>query len=82
MLWNLIACLFYAIPALAIVLFVISLVRYLRARRANKKAPGTFSKKEIQKRELTLLVFLFIVGVLGCIFIGCIALLALALMGM
>ena len=70
--------LFYAIPLLSLALFVLSLVRYLLARRANKITPGRFSPQEIKKREITLLIFMFIVGVFLAIIVGCVALLALA----
>ena len=34
----------YALPVAAIVLFVISLVRYIRACRANRRVPHTYDR--------------------------------------
>ena len=82
MLWYLIAFLLFALPALAVVLFIVSLVRYLRARLENWMAPGAFSKEELKKRRIALIVFSCIVGFFVLVFAGLIALLALAMMGM
>lgn len=69
---------FFAIPLLLIVLFGISLYRYLTAKRQNKEAPGTFSDAEMKKRKTILLVLAVIAGVLAAIVIGFIALLFMA----
>lgn len=70
--------LFFAIPGILIVLFVISLYRYIFAKKQNKKVPGTFTPEEIKKRKTFLIVLSVVVGVLVVIVIGFIALLFMA----
>lgn len=52
--------LIYALPIAALVLFVISLVRYICAIRANHRAPDTYSKSQMTAR----LVWLIVTGVI------------------
>lgn len=70
--------LFFGIPAIVFVLFVISLVRFVAAKRKNKKIQGSFSESEIKKRKIMLIIMSVIVGVLAVIVIGFIALLFMA----
>ena len=53
--------LFFAIPAILIVLFVFSLYSYISAKKQNKNSPGAFSPEEIRKR----LIFLIVAAVLA-----------------
>lgn len=69
---------FFAIPIILMVLFGISLYRYVSAKKQNKVAPGTFSDVEIKKRKIMLIVLSVIAGVLAVIVVGFIALLFMA----
>lgn len=70
--------LLYATPIIFLVLFGISLYRYISAKKKNKVAPDTFSNSEIQKRKIMLIVMSVIAGVITVIVIGFIALLYMA----
>lgn len=70
--------LFFGIPAIVLVLFVVSLVRYVVAKRKNKKMPGSFSDSEIKKRQIMLIVLSVIVGVFVVVVVGFIALMFMA----
>ena len=67
--------LFFGIPAISILLFGISLYRYLSAKKQNKEVPGSFSDSEMKKRKIMLIILSVISGVLAVIVIGFIALL-------
>lgn len=67
--------LFFGIPAILILLFGISLYRYLSAKKQNKEVPGSFSDSEMKKRKIMLIILSVISGVLAVIVIGFIALL-------
>lgn len=69
---------FFAIPIILMVLFGISLYRFVSAKKQNKVAPGTFSDVEIKKRKIMLIVLSVIAGVLAVIVVGFIALLFMA----
>ena len=69
---------FFAIPIILMVLFGISLYRYVSAKKQNKVAPGTFSDVEIKKRKIMLIVLSVIAGVLAVIVVGFLALLFMA----
>ena len=70
--------LFFGIPAIVFVLFVISLVRYAAAKIKNKKIPGSFSESEIKKRKIMLIILCVIIGVFAVVVIGFTALLFMA----
>lgn len=70
--------LFFGIPAIVFVLFVISLVRYVSAKIKNKKIPGSFSESEIKKRKIMLIILSVIIGVFAVVVIGFTALLFMA----
>ena len=70
---------FFVIPVSLIVLFGISLYRYISAKKQNKVAPGTFSDAEIGRRKTMLIVLSVITGVFVGIVIGYIALMYMAL---
>ena len=70
--------LFFAIPTIFLVLFGLSLYRYLSAKKANKKVPGTFSDEEMKKRKLFLIALSIVAGVLAVVVIGFLALLFMA----
>ena len=71
--------LFLAIPAIVIVLFGVSLYRYISAKKRNKNAPGTFPPEEIKKRKIFLIITSVILGVFVVVVIGFMALLFLAI---
>ncbi len=68
----------FGVPTLALVLFLISLYRYVSAKRKNKKSPGAFSEAEIGARKMMLVIFSVTVGVLLAILVGLTVLLYLA----
>ena len=70
--------LFFGIPAILLVLFGISVYRYVSARRANAAQPGTYPDREIQSRKVMLIVMSVIAGALAAVVIGFIALLFMA----
>ncbi len=49
--------LFFTPPITVIVMFVISLVKYICAKVKNKKVPNTFSKNETKKRGIKLILW-------------------------
>ncbi len=70
--------LFFAIPSVLILLFGISMYRYLSAKKQNKKVPGTFSPEEIQKRKIIFIILSVVTGIFLAVVIGFIALLFMA----
>lgn len=69
---------FFAIPILLLALFVVSLYRYIAAKRQNKAVPGTFSDEEMKKRKAMLIMSAVMAGVLAAIVVGFMALLFMA----
>ena len=59
--------LFFGIPAVVFVGFVISLIRFVSARSKNKKMPGTYSDNEIKKRKIMLIILSVIIGVFAVV---------------
>lgn len=76
--WNLTQLFFYGIPLAAIVFFVVSVYRYVKAKRANKRQPGTFSEEEVNSRKLCMIVSSVIMGILVLIVVGLAVLLFMA----
>ena len=74
--------LFFAIPGILIILFGISLYRYISAKKHNKQIPGTFSPEEIKKRKIFLIVISVIAGLLTTVVIGFMVLLFIAVANM
>ena len=70
--------LFYGIPVLAVVLFVVCLVRYRMAKKKNSQEPGTYSEKEMKQRKLLVAVLGVIAGTFVMIILSFIAMLFLA----
>lgn len=70
--------LFFEIPTALLVLFGISLYRYLFAKKQNKKVPGTVSEEEMKSRKTMLIVLSVMVGVFIVIVVGFMALLFMA----
>ena len=69
---------FFAVPAILLVFFAISLYRYISAKRENEETPDTFSAEEIKKRKIILIVASIIAATLVAIVIGFIAMLFMA----
>ena len=51
-----IGALFFAIPAVALVLLVVSVALYLSAQRKNRRSPGAVSEQTIKRREVFLIL--------------------------
>ena len=68
----------YALPVAAVALFIVSLVRYIRARRANRRAPDTYNKRQMTDRLVWLIVTGVITGVMVLMIIGFMLLLMMA----
>ena len=52
--------LIYALPIAVLAMFIVSLVRYVRAIRANRRAPDTYGRSQMTAR----LVWLIVTGVI------------------
>ena len=65
-------------PVAVLVLFVISLCRYLSAKKRNKAEPGRVSDTDLKKRRIMLIVSAALLGVLVAIVIALAALLSMA----
>ena len=70
--------LYFSIPAITLVLFVVSLYKYLSAKKANKKSPGTINDEALKRRKTMLIVTSIIFAALVAVIIGFISLLFLA----
>lgn len=70
--------LYFSIPAITLILLGVSLYKYLSAKKANKKVPGTISEDELKRRKTMLIVTSVIAAVLVAVIIGFIGLLFLA----
>ena len=68
----------YGLPLLAAVLFAVSLVRYIRACRANRRAPGTYDRWQMTSRRVWLIVTSVILGSMLLIVLAFAALLMMA----
>lgn len=82
LLWYLYVILFFAIPIASVILFVISIYRYISAKKKNKAVPNTYSDNEIKKRKIMLIVMSVIVAILVTIVVGFIILLCIAIVYM
>ncbi|MBQ6706131.1 MAG: hypothetical protein IJN07_01290 [Clostridia bacterium] len=65
-------------PVAVLVLFVISLCRYLSAKKRNKAEPGRVSDADLKKRRIMLIVTAALLGVLVAIVIALAVLLSMA----
>jgi hypothetical protein len=72
------AALFFALPIASVVLLIISIVRYIVARKRNKAVPNTYSDAEIRNRKIMMIAMIIIAGVLVTIVISLMSLLLLA----
>ena len=70
--------LYFAIPVVAILFFIVSLCLFLSAKKQNKLQPGSVSDQALRKRKIMLIVSSVIAGVLAAIVIAFIALLYMA----
>lgn len=73
---------FYGIPVAALLFFIVSLYRYIRAKIENRKKPGTYSSEELKNRKIQLIVSSLIVVVLVGVVIAFMALLAMMIVNM
>ncbi len=70
--------LFFGVPIAAVLFFGVSLWRFLSAKGANKKAPGTYTEKQLAALRLVLILASVIAGVICVIVVGFICLMFMA----
>lgn len=70
--------LFFGVPIAAVLFFGVSLWRFLSAKGANKKAPGTYTEKQLAALRLVLILASVIAGVICAIVVGFICLMFMA----
>ena len=61
---------FFIIPLYVTILFVVSLIEYLRAKAETKKNPGSFSKEEISLRRKSLIANAVVLGCIVAVIVG------------
>lgn len=76
--FDLIEFLYYFIPAASLIFFAVSLIRYLTAKRKNKRAPGSFSDAQISARRICLIVSSIIAGAMLIVVVAFFALMLMA----
>ena len=64
---------FFGMPLFTTVWFVVSLCRYLSAKKKNKQNPGTVPQKELRSRKILLILTAVLAGVFLAILLGLIA---------
>ena len=79
MLYYMTTALFYSIPVAVIVFFVISLIRFLCAKRKNRMVPGTFSEAQLKARRLCLIVSSVVAGIMVIVVLTFVGLLFMAI---
>ena len=62
--------LIFLLPIGSVLWFVISLVRYIRARRANRRAPDTYNKWQMTSRLVWLIVTGTVTGTMVLMIVG------------
>ncbi len=75
---SIFSLLFYGIPTLLVLLWALSLWRYLRAKKAEKEQPGSVSPSDLDTRRTLMIIMSVVVGALALIALGLFALLSLA----
>ena len=70
--------LIYALPIAVAVLFIVSLVRYIRAIRVNHRAPDTYSRSQMTARLVWLIVTGVIMSAMMLMIVGFMLLLLMA----
>ena len=70
--------LFFTVPVGILVFFVISLCRYLSARKQEREIPGSVEAQDLKNRKAMLIVSAVMAGVLLVVTIGLIVLLYMA----
>ena len=68
--YDILSLLYYAIPAGALIFFIVSIVRYIFAKSKNKKAPGTYNESQMKNLKKLLKISSLIAGVLAGVIIG------------
>ena len=66
--YDILSLLYYAIPAGALIFFIVSLVRYVVAK--NKKAPDTYSESQMKNMKTLLKISSLIAGVMAGVILG------------
>lgn len=78
MMFYLLQALYYGIPLAALIFFVVSLVRFRLAKRANLRTPNTFTLRQMAVRRVCLIVSACIAVPLVLVIVAFSALLMLA----
>ena len=68
--YDILSLLYYAIPAGALIFFIVSLVRYIVAKNKNKKVPGTYSESQMKNIKTLLKISSLIAGVMAGVILG------------
>jgi len=74
----LIQSLYYLIPISALVFFAVSLILYIKARRKNKRIPGSYSASQLKTRLILLIVSAVIFGIMALVVVAFFLLLLMA----
>lgn len=61
---------FYGLPVLALIFFIVSLCRFIYAKKKNKIQPGWFGVAEMRKRKRLLVISSVIAGVFAAVIVG------------
>ena len=70
---------YYLIFLLSLVFFIVSLIMYCKAKKQNKKKPGTYNEMQIQSRKNLLIAASTIFSLFAIIIIGYVVLLMMVL---
>ncbi len=79
MLGYIYSALLILLPTAVLAFFIISLCKYIGAKRANKLKPDSFTDLQIKQRQLALIISGAIFGVMLAVVIGFTAIIALSI---
>ena len=71
--------LFFGVPFAAVALFIVSMVRFILAKRASKQHPDGYDKRELDARRNMLIIASIIAGVLFTVVVAIVILLWMAI---
>jgi len=80
--FDIMSFIFWGLPTILLIFFIVSLCLYISAKRKNKAVPDSFSVQQIRTRKILLIVSAVITGIFILIEVGFIALLAMAVANM
>lgn len=73
---------FYGTGILALVFFLICLARFLSARRAEKREPGSVPERDLKARKIWLILASVIFGVIALFIVSIMILISLVMLSM